>query len=82
MDFPATFEVDGGNVVRGNAAAGSTRQAFEYGGEMCQEDGTNPTGNQVWVTIPCREFEAIIVKFALYIATVTVRTHSVGMCVF
>lgn len=47
VDFPATFDIDGGNIVRGNAAAGSTRLAFQYGGEPCLEGNTSPTNAQV-----------------------------------
>ncbi len=47
VDFPATFDVDGSNIVRGNAAAGSTRIAFRYAGEPCLEDNTAPTYDQV-----------------------------------
>ena len=43
IDFPATFDVDGSNIVRGNADAGSTRIAFRYAGESCLEDNTAPT---------------------------------------
>lgn len=47
VDFPATFDVDSGNTVRGNAAAGSTRLGFQYGGEPCTEDNISPTGDEV-----------------------------------
>lgn len=47
VDFPATFDIDSGNTVRGNAAAGSTRLGFQYAGERCLEDNLSPTGNEV-----------------------------------
>ena len=47
IDFPASFDIDGGNVVRGNAAAGSTRIGFRLAGEPCQEDGHPPSSEQV-----------------------------------
>ncbi len=47
VDFPATFDVDKGIFVRGNAAAGSTRLAFRYPGEPCLEGRLAPTYDQV-----------------------------------
>lgn len=47
VDFPATFDVDFGNTVRDNAAAGSTRLGFQYAGEECLENDASPTNNQV-----------------------------------
>ena len=47
VDFPASFDVDTDNVVRGNAAAGSTRIGFRYAGEPCPEDGQPPSSEQV-----------------------------------
>ena len=47
VDFPATFDVDGGNTVRGNAAAGSTRIAFRYAGEPCLDGNLAPTHEAV-----------------------------------
>ena len=47
VDFPATYDVDRGNIVRGNAAAGSTRIAFRYSGEPCLENNQPPTNEQV-----------------------------------
>lgn len=47
VDFPATFDVDSGNIVRGNAAAGSTRIAFRFAGESCVDDNRAPTGDEV-----------------------------------
>ena len=38
VDFPATFDVDGGNVVRDNAAGGSTRLSYRYPGQPCVAD--------------------------------------------
>ena len=38
VDFPATFDVDGGNVVRDNAAGGSTRLSYRYPGQPCIAD--------------------------------------------
>ena len=49
VDFPATFDIDGGNSVRGNTAAGSTRIAFRYAGEPCLDDNTSPTYDEVCV---------------------------------
>ncbi len=47
VDFPATFDVDGGNIVRGNAGAGSTRLAFRFTGEPCLEGRRAPTYDEV-----------------------------------
>ena len=47
VDFSATFDVDGGNTVRGNAAAGSTRIAFRFSGEPCLENNQPPTYEEV-----------------------------------
>lgn len=47
VDFPASFDVDTGNVARGNTAAGSTRIGFRFAGEPCQEDGQPPNSEQV-----------------------------------
>ena len=47
VDFPATFDIDRGNTVRGNAAAGSTRLSFRFGGEPCLEDNQAPTHDAV-----------------------------------
>lgn len=37
VDFPATYDVDYGNTVKDNAAAGSTRIAYRYTGDECNE---------------------------------------------
>lgn len=47
VDFPATFDIDFGNIVRGNTAAGSTRLGFRYAGEQCLEGNVPPTGEEV-----------------------------------
>ena len=47
LDFPACFDVDGGNVVRGNAAAGSTRLGFRLAGEPCLGGRQPPSPDQV-----------------------------------
>ena len=47
VDFPATFDVDRGNVLRDNAAGGSTRIGFRVDGDSCLQDGTPPTHDQV-----------------------------------
>lgn len=47
VDFPASFDVNAGNVVMRNAAAGSTRLGFSFAGEPCQEDGKPPSSEQV-----------------------------------
>ena len=49
VDFPACFDVDAGNVVRGNAAAGSTRVGFRLAGEPCSEDRQPPHPDEVSV---------------------------------
>ena len=43
VDFPATFDVDFGNTVHSNAAAGSMRLGFQYAGESCLADNLPPT---------------------------------------
>lgn len=35
VDFPATFDVDAGNVLRNNAAGGTTRLSYRIAGEPC-----------------------------------------------
>ena len=47
LDFPACFDVDGGNVVTGNAAAGSTRLGFRLAGEPCLDGRQPPSPDQV-----------------------------------
>lgn len=47
VDFPASFDVNAGNVIMRNAAAGSTRLGFSFAGEPCQEDGKPPSSEQV-----------------------------------
>ena len=47
VDFPACFDVNSGNFVRGNAAAGSTRLGFRLAGEPCMEDREPPSYDQV-----------------------------------
>ena len=47
VDFPANFDVDSGNVVKGNAAAGSTRIGFRYAGDPCLGNGQPPSPEQV-----------------------------------
>ena len=51
VDFPATYDIDGGNIVRNNAAAGSTRIAFRYAGEPCLDGNIAPTDQQVSNTL-------------------------------
>lgn len=46
VDFPATFDIDFGSTVHGNAAAGSTRLGFQYSGEKCLQENTSPIGLQ------------------------------------
>ena len=46
VDFPATYDIDPGNTVHGNAAAGSTRLGFQFAGERCLEDNQSPTGEE------------------------------------
>ena len=48
VDFPATFDVDHGNIVRGNAAAGSNRISFRYGGDRCHGDRQPRLNDEVW----------------------------------
>lgn len=52
VDFPASFEVDFGNTVRGNAAAGSTRLGFQYAGERCLEGDVPPSEAEVQSVSP------------------------------
>lgn len=54
VDFPATFDVDFGNTLRGNTAAGSTRVGFRYSGERCLEGDIPPTGDEVGCQINCQ----------------------------
>jgi hypothetical protein len=56
VDFPATFDIDYGNTLHDNAAAGSTRLGFQYGGENCLEDNRSPVGEQVRLSShPCHK---------------------------
>ena len=47
VDYPATFEVDRGQVVRRNAAGGSYRIGYKYTGESCVDGNRPAIGNQV-----------------------------------
>ena len=47
VDFPACYDVDAGNIVQGNAAAGSTRLGFRLAGEPCLEGRQPPSPEQV-----------------------------------
>lgn len=47
IDFPATYDIDYGNTVRDNAAAGSTRIAYRYTGDTCHEGRVPKIGNEV-----------------------------------
>ena len=47
VDFPATFDIDGGNTLIGNAAAGSTRLGFRFAGEPCLEGNIAPVNDAV-----------------------------------
>ena len=38
VDFPASYDIDRGNTVRDNAAAGTNRISYRYGGERCHDD--------------------------------------------
>ena len=46
-DYPATFEVDRGQVVRHNVAGGSYRIGYKYAGESCLDGNRPAIGNQV-----------------------------------
>jgi len=47
VDYPATFEIDRGQTVRNNAAAGSYRISFKFAGESCVNGNRAPIGDQV-----------------------------------
>ena len=47
MDYPSTFEVDRGQVVRHNAAGGSYRIGYKFTGESCVDGNRPAIGSQV-----------------------------------
>ena len=47
VDFPATYDIDRGNIVKNNAAGGSNRIAYRYTGEPCGENRSPKIGNEV-----------------------------------
>ena len=47
VDLPATFDIDRGNIIRDNAAAGSNRISFRFTGESCSANRQAVTGNSV-----------------------------------
>ena len=51
VDYPATFEVDRGQVVRHNAAGGSYRIGYKFAGESCVDGNRPAIGNQVIILI-------------------------------
>ena len=48
-DFPATYDVDFGNKLTDNAAAGSDRISFRYAGELCHEGRKPKIGVEVCI---------------------------------
>ena len=50
VDFPATYNVDVGNRLTGNAAAGSDRISFRYAGELCHKGRKPRTKAEVRIT--------------------------------
>ena len=71
VDFPACFNVDAGNIARGNAAAGSSRIGFRLAGEPCQEDGQPPSYDQVYMTVFCyKYFEATITLVHIHVSLI------------
>lgn len=51
VDFPATFDVDQRNLLTGNAAAGTNRISFRYGGEHCHSNRQPKINNEVQIFI-------------------------------
>ena len=47
MDYPSTFEVGRGQVVRHNAAGGSYRIEYKFTGESCVDGNCPAIGSQV-----------------------------------
>ena len=47
VDYPSTFEVDRGQVVRHNAAGGSYRIGYKFTGESCVDGNRPAIGDQV-----------------------------------
>ena len=47
VDFPATYNIDFGNKLKENAAAGSDRISFRYAGEFCHEGRKPKTEDEV-----------------------------------
>lgn len=51
VDYPATYDIDSTNIVRDNAAAGTTRIAYRYTGEECNEGRTPVVGDKVRLNV-------------------------------
>lgn len=51
VDYPATFEVDRGQVVRDNAAGGSYRISYKFAGESCVDGNRPAIGDQVMMIL-------------------------------
>jgi len=51
VDYPATFEIDRGQMVRNNAAGGSYRISYKFAGESCVDGNRAPIGDQVRNTL-------------------------------
>ena len=63
VDFPASFEVDEGNTLRDNHAAGSTRTGFQYHGESCR-NGHLSTSKETVSALILHKFLLVLVFFA------------------
>ena len=80
VDFPATFDIDRGNTVRGNAAAGSTRLSFRFGGEPCLEGNLPPTHDDVslwnvYLSPPCLKYLLLVTRGVICMPVQTLVIH-------
>ena len=64
VDFPASYDIDRGNTVRDNAAAGTNRISYRYGGERCHDDEQPKLNEEVWT--PMAVFVAMMYRAASY----------------
>ena len=61
VDYPATFEVDRGQVVRHNAAGGSYRIGYKFAGESCLDGNRPAIGNQVIMLIVKHNIISVVI---------------------
>lgn len=69
VDFPATYDVDVGNTLTGNAAAGSDRISFRYAGELCYEGRKAKFGEEVYIRGISTYIHAVIPRLSVSLLT-------------